>query len=169
MIKLEPFAESDFDTLISWATSEEVLVQFAGRLFSFPLTHQQLHTYLQDKNKFIYKVADASTTKSIGHAEIYLPGTETAVLGRIIIGNADYRGKGLCHQIINALLRITFTQFTVEKAELNVFDWNECAIKCYQRAGFTMNPGKTKERTVNGKTWIALNMTIEKINLKNDQ
>ena len=99
MIKLERFTESDFDTLISWATTEEILVQFAGQLFSFPLTHQQLNVYLQDEKKFIYKVVNALTNKSIGHAEIYLPGTGTAVLGRIIIGDAGYRGKGLCHEM----------------------------------------------------------------------
>jgi len=162
MIKLQPFGADNFDELIRWVDSEETMVQFAGKHFTFPLTHPQLAAAIQDKSRLAFTITDAATGTVIGHAGIHLPGTGTAVLCRILIGKAAYKGKGLCHQLIKALLTITFTQLNVEKAALNVFDWNLPAIKCYLRSGFVMNPGQTKERVVNGKTWIALNMIIDK-------
>jgi len=37
------------------------------------------------------------------------------------------------------------------------------AIKCYEKAGFTVNKGQTKTTLVNGKKWISLNMTINNL------
>lgn len=162
MIALQPFKITDFDTLISWIDNEESLVQFAGQLFSFPLTPQQLLTYIQDEKRFPYKVVSTLSGSTIGHAEIYLPGTGTAIFCRIIIGNPEYKGRGLCYKLIKALLEISFTELGAEKAELNVFDWNIPAIKCYERSGFIINPDKKKERVVNGKTWTALNMVADR-------
>jgi len=38
MITLEPFDREDFERLINWVDNEEILVQFGGPIFSFPLT-----------------------------------------------------------------------------------------------------------------------------------
>ena len=106
-------------------------------------------------------VVDEATRTSLGHCEIYL--TETsALLGRIIIGEAQWRGKGLGEQIVNRLLEIAFTELNQNMAELNVFDWNIGAIKCYEKCGFTINPNKKYTREINGKTWTAVNMVLDK-------
>ena len=163
MIELIPFATTDFDTLIAWVDSEETLVQFAGRFFKYPLTAEQLATYIKDKKRHIYKVVYVPTGITIGHAEIcFKDGENTALLCRICIGVKNFRGKGYGQQITNRLLRISFEELGAEKAELNVFDWNKAAITCYRKAGFEINPSKTYTREVNGKTWTALNMTLAK-------
>jgi len=46
MIKLEPFTSKDFLRLINWMDSERELVQFAGPIFSYPLTENQLTEYI---------------------------------------------------------------------------------------------------------------------------
>jgi len=46
--------------------------------------------------------------------------------------------------------------------ELNVFDWNTAAIRCYEKAGLRKNMDKTMEFVINGKKWIAFNMSINK-------
>ena len=163
MIKIEPFEKIDFDTLISWVDNEEILIRFAGLIFTFPLTHQQLERYLEDKNRFAYKVVNLLTQTTVGHGEIYLSNKNVAILCRIIIGNPSNRGKGLGLQIVNNLLEISFTRHSADKAELNVFDWNVNAIRCYEKAGFIINERKTKKREVQGQSWTALNMTIDKI------
>jgi RimJ/RimL family protein N-acetyltransferase len=164
MIKIEPFGIMDFEQLISWVDSEETLIQFAGPIFTYPLTTKQLMQYMQDKNRYAYKVMDVLKDQTIGHAEIYLLNSHTAILCRLIIGNPKHRGKGLGQEIVSHILNIAFTQLGVEKTELNVFDWNTSAIKCYEKTGFVINPGKTKKREVKGQTWMALNMSIDKIN-----
>jgi RimJ/RimL family protein N-acetyltransferase len=125
------------------------------------LTNKQLDNSLSDNKRFAFQVVDASVQRTIGHAEIYLS-EQSAFLGRILIGEKELRGMGIGQQIVNHLLDFTFTELKQQTVELNVFDWNVSAIKCYEKAGFVFNLNKRAERKVNGQTWIALNMYINK-------
>jgi len=161
MISLEKFDSSSFDKLISWIDSPEALMQFAGPAYSFPLTKEQLDQSSKDPNRYAYKVVDNNSNNAIGHAEIHLT-NDGAILRRILVGDTNMRGKGLCSPIVDQLLQIVFGELKQVRVELNVFDWNTSAIKCYEKAGFIINPDKVLERTVNGKTWFALNMVLDK-------
>ena len=67
MIKLEPFVQSDFQQLINWIDNEELLIQWCGSLFSFPLTMRSLEWYVRDTNvinesdAFVYKAVETET------------------------------------------------------------------------------------------------------------
>jgi len=163
MIKLEPFERQHYDYLISWVESEEALMQFAGPSFKFPLTHEQLDESLADKNRTAFRLVDIKTGKGIGHAEIYLLENSTR-LGRILIGDKTYRGTGLCPKIMKLLMDYAFTNFDKNIVELNVFDWNHGAIKCYEKVGFILNPEKKLLRQIKGQTWTAVNMSINRLN-----
>jgi len=160
-IKLESFGPENYASLISWVESEEALMQFAGPLFKFPLTAEQLHVSLSDKNRIAYRVVDSKTGLGIGHAEIYLS-EGSAKIGRILIGDKEQRGNGLGKQVVDRLLDIAFNKPGILYVELNVFAWNLGALMCYQKAGFTINPDKTYERKIKDKTWTAVNMSLYK-------
>ena len=68
MISLENFSENDFEKLISWIKSEEELIQFAGSIFNFPLTKEQLEKYIKIPEVNAYKLIYNNI--HIGHAEI---------------------------------------------------------------------------------------------------
>ncbi len=161
MIRLEAFDENSYEGLISWVDSEEQLMQFAGPAFTFPLTIEQLEISLSDKNRFAFRVVNCKTNIAIGHSEIYLT-DQSAYFGRIIIGDKKQRGKGLGQQIVNLLLDFVFSKLDKIKVELNVFDWNVEAIKCYEKVGFVINPNKKNERQIKSEIWTAINMTIGK-------
>ena len=161
MVRLEKFTRENYPDLISWVNTEEELMQFAGPGFAFPLTAEQLSTSLTDKNRIAFTVVKINSDRSIGHAEIYLL-KDSVRLGRIIIGDLSQRGKGLGQQIIHLLLEYTFSYLDRTRAELNVFDWNVAAIKCYEKVGFVKDYNKRLERKVNGKTWNAFNMWIDR-------
>lgn len=166
MIRLEIFDENSYTDLISWVESEEQLMQFARPVFTYPLTKEQIENSISDKNRFAFKVVNCETNTTIGHSEIYLT-DQSACLGRILIGNKELRGKGLGQQIVNLLLDIVFSKLDKSKAELNVFDWNIEAIKCYEKVGFTINPNKKIDRQINSKSWTAINMTIDILKWQN--
>ena len=50
MIRLEPFGPDDFQQLIDWIDSEELMIKWCGNLFSFPLTKNKLEWYVRDTN-----------------------------------------------------------------------------------------------------------------------
>jgi RimJ/RimL family protein N-acetyltransferase len=159
MISLENFSEDDFEKLISWISNEEDLIQFAGSIFNFPLTKEQLNDYIKIPGVNAYKVIFENI--HIGHAEINLTENNPPKLCRILVGDKNFRGKGLCQQIVNALLNICKENFNSKIVELNVFEWNESAIRCYEKVGFQFNREKQKEIVVDNKKWISINMIIE--------
>jgi len=160
MIKLENFDRSDYSELISWIKDEEELMQFGGPNFSFPLTVEQLDKSQEDKMRHSFKVVDVETNKTIGHCEVYLL-EGTAKLARILIGDETQRGKGVGKEIVKALIEFSVNVLQKKNIELNVFDWNVGAIKCYESVGFRINPNKRLERKVNDETWIAINMVMQ--------
>lgn len=162
MIELRSFQEDDFETLISWVDNEEFLIRFAGPVFTYPLTKEQLATYISDEKRLAFKVVKSDTAETIGHAEIYLSEEGTARLCRILIGKEEHRGKGMGGQIIQRLTDHSFGKLNAAVAELNVFDGNIAAIKCYEKAGFKVNPDKRTTMEVNGSIWTAINMRIRK-------
>lgn len=164
MIKLKPFSPADFDRLISWIDNNELLVTIAGTVFSYPLTVEQLQTYLEDDNSYSFNIVDSSKDNVIGHAEILLSGLETFKIDKLIIGDASMRGKGIGQEVINKLLQYSFTKLEAKKVELNVFDWNLAGIRCYEKCGFVIRPEKETSFQMDNKNWIALNMTIDKDN-----
>jgi len=162
VIRLKKFTENDFDNLLSWINSEEELIQFAGTIFSFPLTKEQLYKYVKIPGVNAFKVLYEEENITIGHAEIFNSGENISKLCRIIIGDKNYRGKGIGKQIVKELLNLCFNKFDSDKVELNVFDWNIYAIKCYEGAGFKINKYIHRDILVNGKKWTSINMFIDK-------
>jgi RimJ/RimL family protein N-acetyltransferase len=162
MIKLIPFSSSDFDTLIHWVDSEELLVTIAGPVFTYPLTKDQLQTYLHDENSHSFTIVDAESAKKIGHAEIALTGKDLYKIDKLIIGDPSQRGKGIGQQVMKALLVYSFEQLHAETVELNVFDWNTGGIRCYEKTGFVKTENSEMQFPIADKVWTAFNMRIQR-------
>lgn len=161
MIELVPFTESDFTTLKSWVNSEEELMQFAGQIFTYPLTNEQLRKYIALTDKKPFKVVLKATGETIGHCELNFENGNHR-LSRVLIGKKSNRGQRIGEQVIRKMLAILFQNPVVKEVDLNVFDWNKNAIRCYENAGFKLNPTHTDIVTVNGKTWTKLNMVYKR-------
>jgi RimJ/RimL family protein N-acetyltransferase len=161
MIELQPFKTDDAGILIANIKDERMLLQFAGPVYRFPLTGDQLEGDLSDPNRTLFKIVDQADQKVIGHAQIFLK-EQTFLLGRILIWDESNRGKGYGKKVVKELLKYGFSHFDKEIAELNVYDWNTGAIECYKKVGFTIDPEIKKEARIGRETWISLNMKIDK-------
>lgn len=161
MIELIKLEQSDFETFKSWIDEKDDLFQFAGPMFNFPVTNAQLERYITDERRIVFKVVLADTKRMIGNAELNFENTLPR-LSRILIGDLDNRNKGIGIHIVNKLLEKLFVNREFEKADLNVFDWNKAAIRCYKKVGFVVNPDLVYHHNNDGINWTALNMTITK-------
>ena len=56
MLRLEPFTPADFSRLIRWVDTKIERVQFAGDLFTYPLSKDQLQAYLSQKKLISKKI-----------------------------------------------------------------------------------------------------------------
>lgn len=161
MITLEPFTTDDFDRLIAWIKSEEELIRFAGPLFKYPLTHDQLDDYLAQTKKQPYRIKLNQTQQIIGHCELNFE-NEMPRVSRILIGESSLRNQGIGQQVVRAMIEIIFNTTDHEAIDLSVFDDNLNAIACYRKIGFRIRPGFETSMLVAGNSWNALNMLLEK-------
>ena len=161
MIRLEPFTNKDFLRLIKWMDSERELIQFAGPIFSYPLTENQLTEYLNKEGLIPKKIIDIESDEIIGHCELNFR-NEFPRLSRILIGNKKYRGKGLGKQLLELMIDEIQKIKSTEKVELRVFEWNKNAIKLYEKTGCIIQPESTfKFKYNNEELWEILYMTKE--------
>ncbi len=143
MIRLAHFQQPDFGQLIEWIHDEEILTNWSGNLFRFPLSNRSLAWYIKGANiinesdAFVYKAIDA-TGKTVGH--ISLGGiswkNRSARITRVLIGNTTERGKGCCQGMIKAVLKIAFEELNLHRVSLGVYHDNVPATKCYEKTGF---------------------------------
>jgi len=162
MIRLKKFDREDYANLISWIDSEEILIQIAGRQMTFPVTEEQLDISQSDTKRNAFSIINIESGKSIGHCELYLL-ENSSKIDRVIIGDSSMKGKGICRRLMHLLLEYGFNELNQSMIELNVFDWNTVAIRCYEKAGLKKNIDKTMEFETNGQKWIAFNMSIDKL------
>ena len=161
MIKLLPFTEEDFDKFKSWSNSKEELFQFAGPIFTYPLTDDQLMNYLQMEDKKPLKVVLESTNETIGHCELNFTNGNKR-LSRILVGKKDLRGKKVGEQIVRKMVDMLFQDPEIDEVDLNTFSWNKGAIRCYEKVGFKIVPENSEEMNVNGNDWTKINMTYSR-------
>ena len=161
MIKLSKLTSSDFETFKSWINSEEELFQFAGTMFTYPLTDDQLTKYINDPQRKAFKAIQEPSQEIIGHVELNLE-NKTPRLSRLIIGNKAYRGKKYGKKIILKLLEMAFIKYDTPFVDVNVYDWNITAMKSYQSVGFNITPEEGYHHELDFKVWTAINMNVSK-------
>lgn len=163
MIELIKLKQSDFAIFKSWINNQDELFHFAGPILKFPITDDQLLNYTNDSQRIVYKVVLKESNKTIGNAELNFE-NPLPRLSRILIGNKTDRNKGLGKILVGKMLEILFYEYNFQQVDLNVFDWNKAAIKCYESVGFVINPDLVYKHNYKNEIWTAINMTISKQN-----
>jgi RimJ/RimL family protein N-acetyltransferase len=140
MIELQYFEKSDFQQLINWIESPSFMLQWSGPAFEFPLTVEQLETYMENANHeysdhLVYKVIESNEV--IGHLSLGKIDRKhkSARIGKVLVGNQS-RGKGIGQQMIHEVLTIAFEELHLHRVSLGVYDFNAPAMACYEKAGF---------------------------------
>lgn len=134
-VRLRPFTEDDYRTLISWVPTPEALVLFSGLAVQWPLTERDLAQRAQDPEIFAWTVESATEPHNdLGHLEIVRTTPTTGRIARVII-EPESRGKGLARELINAGLGSALA-LGLKRIDLNVMVGNEPAIRTYTRIGF---------------------------------
>lgn len=168
MIKLEYFTESDFNQLIDWVnTSLEFFHQWGGHSFTYPLTISQLEEYIERANTegaraFIYKVIDTSRNKIIGHISIGRIDyhNDSARIGRVLIGDKAYLGKGIGTLMMKQCTDIAFRTLPIHRLSLGVFDFNKAAIRSYEKVGFIKEGTLRDHAKYGGEYWSLIEMSM---------
>ncbi|WP_251553710.1 GNAT family N-acetyltransferase [Neobacillus muris] len=167
MIELKYFGLEDIPQLVNWIDSPEFLLQWAGTSLRYPLDYQQLESYVKNANHahsniFAYKVIHSDTGKIIGHISLGNVNRENgnARMCRVLIGDQSMKGKGIGSMIIKEVLKIAFNELNLHKVSLAVFDFNQTAIRLYEKMGFTKEGYIREACKIGNDFWNYYEMSI---------
>lgn len=156
---LKDFTLEDFPILNHWVTDADLLLQFSGTDFTYPLTEKQILDYQQTytDRRFYIGIAD---NVPFAFGEIIPQENGVPRLGRILIGDINLRGQGLGRIFAKLLVKLCKELYDSNAVDLFVWDQNLAAIKCYQSVGFKLNPEKYKTLFHEGKSYDIYRMTF---------
>ena len=83
----------------------------------------------------------------------------TATLG-IFIGDKEFRSKGYGTEAIRLILEYGFKYMNLYNIKLDLMEFNERALKCYEKCGFKGYGRRRKCKFVNGKYYDSISMDI---------
>jgi RimJ/RimL family protein N-acetyltransferase len=170
---LREYRQDDLPWMRQWANDPEVVVHLSD-IFLCPHTLESTEAFLHmmidgspDCKGFV--IADRNDGAYIGQISLDTIDWKNRV-GRIgiVIGSAEHMGRGYGTEAMKLLIGFAFREMNLNRLELEVFDFNDRAIRCYASCGFVQE-GRLRERQYKkGQYWDVLQMGLLKSEWKDD-
>jgi RimJ/RimL family protein N-acetyltransferase len=152
-ILLREYCIDDAEYIFQWRNDKNTTI-YMGKKYRNPSTLEQVKSSLENiiKSKItdaiFYAIANKETEEYIGGIDLTSidPIDKTCIMS-IVVGYEIYRNKGIASEAISLLMEIAFKKLHLHKIELNVFEKNIPAIKCYQKNGFIIE-GKSRDHMI---------------------
>lgn len=163
-VRLRAIERADIPTFVRWFNDPEVRQYIL--LFAPMSTAQEERWFesLQDRKDDMVFAIEAR----VGDAWVHIGNTglhridwkeRLAVFG-IVLGEKDYWGKGYGTDATRAMLGFAFKTLNLHRVELEVFDFNPRAIRCYEKAGFRREGTRRESHFHDGRYCNAHLMSI---------
>jgi RimJ/RimL family protein N-acetyltransferase len=165
-VYLRPFENSDKEAYKRWRADAEPMAN-AGFGNPAPLSDAEVDNYFSDRpgqqGKGVYQfiICTLDSEKPIGNIMLFDvdPRRGGAELG-IVIGEADYRGKGFGTDACNAIVDFAFGELRLERVYLATRVDNPAAEAAYAKCGFKREGVERHAFYARGKFVDAVAMSI---------
>lgn len=161
-ISYETHSEEVIEQRVAWLSDPVVGGWFNGyREHGTTLAAQRewFQGYNQDDKRDFYTImADDRPIGVVGLTDIDLENQQAELF--IMIGEADYRGKGIGQQAVKHIVRYAFETLGLHRVGLHVSANNVAAIACYRKAGFQEEGRLRDDRLVDGTYEDTLVMSV---------
>jgi RimJ/RimL family protein N-acetyltransferase len=142
VIALRPSVAGDYERLVRWIDSPEVLAHWSGSNFSYPLDEQQLEKHFEDNptsadRRLAFTAVKEEGGDPVGYGELgrIMRTDRSAALSRVLV-RQDLRRRGVGTGIVEALCERAFKELGLHRLEVRAFVQNTVAIEVYRRCGF---------------------------------
>jgi RimJ/RimL family protein N-acetyltransferase len=162
-MEIRPFQRDDFEILASWFDSEASLVQWGGPLLTYPLSIIQMETMIKESQSVpptrkCWMIIHDDVI--IGHSQLAFDWRNgNATLGRVAV-EPKHRGHGIAVPMLRLILREAFSYNQIFRLELNVYSFNEPAIRTYKSLGFQSEGIRREASLVGNERWDVCGMAI---------
>lgn len=161
-IYLSPMNVEDTETYLKWMSDFSVSDGFAQSARNYNLTSQKEWIESSLKNcSQQFAIVRLEDDKLIGNC--FIDGiNHIRRIGTVglFIGDKENRSKGYGKEALNLLLEYGFRYLNLNNIMLQVFLFNEIAMKCYQNVGFKEFGRRRKAYFLNGKYYDEIYMDI---------
>lgn len=149
---LSPRCQEDLPFLKAWDNDLEVILPASLRGYATPAT--ALYTGSPDASRYehMFIIVDSATDQPIGWCALMGvdPVNRRAILA-ILIGEKSYWGQGYGSDACRLLLDHGFNILGLRSVELQVFAFNQRAIRCYEGLGFQTIGRRRQARILAGR------------------
>lgn len=160
-IYLSPRSAEDAETFTEWLNDFET-TDYLGRSGTLT-TREGERNYLESNSspEATFVIVTIKENKMIGTVSLEKINSinRTATLG-IFIGDKDYRNKGYGTEAIKLILDYGFNYLNLNNIKLDLMEFNERALKCYEKCGFKEYGRRRKCKFINGKFYDSISMDI---------
>jgi diamine N-acetyltransferase len=139
-VRLRSIERTDIPTFVRWFNDPEVrqyLLMYAP--MSAAMEERWFETQLETKDGFFLAIEARieDTWLHIGNAGLHRVDWKNrhATYG-IVLGEKAYWGQGFGTDATHTVLRFAFDELNLHRVELEVYDFNPRAMRCYEKAGF---------------------------------
>ncbi len=149
-IVLREYQEEDFRYMRKWVNDPEV-TDYLSDVFLYPhsmhTSEEFLSFMMEGKNEKTkgFVIGDMQSGKYLGQIDLFGIDWKNrcAEIG-IVIGNRENLNKGYGREAITLLLDFAFNRMNLHRVELEVYDYNQRAYRCYKSCGF-QEEGRQRE------------------------
>lgn len=164
-IILREYRLTDIKYMRQWANDREITDGLSD-VFLYPHSEYETESYVKKMIEGSVKskgfvIAEKESQEYIGQIDLHHIDWKNrcANLG-IVIGRKDYIRKGYGKEAICLLQSFVFHEMNLHRLELEVYEFNDKALRCYERCGFR-EEGRLREKIYkNGKYWDLIQMGI---------
>ncbi|ADL52386.1 GNAT family N-acetyltransferase [Clostridium cellulovorans] len=139
-IRLRAYEKEDAELAHKYFTTPETRKNIdIGIPYPISLREEEkwLETAVRDGECYTFAIETLEDSKYIGGCGINNIDRKNSVATvGISIGDEEYKGKGYGTDAMKTLVNFIFNEVNVNKVKLNVFSFNERAIKSYEKVGF---------------------------------
>lgn len=115
----------------------------------------------QERKAFTFAIETVANSKLIGGTGLFsISRTNRSAMTGISIYSPECWGKGFGQESMNILLSFAFQNLNLNRVELETFDFNKRAQKCYSKVGFRETGRRRKARFIDGKYHDSIIMDI---------
>ncbi|MBW5448077.1 GNAT family N-acetyltransferase [Cohnella sp. CFH 77786] len=149
-IMLREYRADDLEPMRRWVNDPDIACHLSD-IFLYPHPLQASEQFLEDmlggqSESRGFVIADPVTEAYLGQANLDRIDWKNRVgsIG-IVIASSDNLGKGYGKEALGLLIRFAFLELNLNRLELEVYDYNERARRCYLACGFR-EEGRLREK-----------------------
>ena len=165
-MRLRPYINSkDYTEIEKWVDDERIHALWCANLIPYPLTEKNLNACLvknaTDWGDSAY-VATEDDGTPIGFFVYSVNVVNNSGFLKFVVLNNELRGKGCGTEMLQLILKYAFEITGVDFVQLNVFDINTSAKRCYEKAGFVEDNCVKDAFSYKDENWGRCHMVVVK-------